>query len=219
MKTVELDQSAEFFSFNIISISLSKDYTLLAEFSWPLIIVFLLLIGGFIIWENRQTRFDLVELEIPLGGVGKAKLKPNYSDIQIAHKIWTELVTRKAAIRIDPQNDVIIEVYDSWYSLFQKTRELISNIPAELIRSSPSTKLLVYIATKTLNDGLRPHLTNWQAKFRNWYVHQDEKLKKASPQEVQRQFPQFAELIEDLRKVNEQLISYAEELKKITDGK
>ncbi len=214
-----IEQSFVDFPIEILNVEIKDGFKLSIKFSWLLIAFLILLI--LIIWFFRKRRksLGLVELEISLGGIGKATLKPNYNDIQISHKIWTELITRKAAIRIDPQNDLIVEVYNSWYELFKRTRELISDIPAELVRNSESTKLLVNIATRSLNDGLRPHLTKWQVKFRNWYAHQDDKLKEASPQEVQRLFPEFVELIDDLNKVNEQLISYAEELKKITDGK
>jgi len=70
-----------------------------------------------------------------------------------------------------------------------------------------------------LNNGLRPHLTRWQATFRHWY---DEALKKSldkSPQEVQRDYPQYSELVEDLIKVNKQLVKYADVIKQIAQGK
>ncbi|KNC68129.1 hypothetical protein [Pseudoalteromonas ardens] len=175
---------------------------------------------GLIMWlvSCRLKRYKLVKLNIPLGKIGKAEFAPNDRDIQIAHRIWTELVTRKAAIPIDPDNDVIIEVYDSWYNLFTKVRELIADIPSDLLRNEASTKELVRISTATLNEGLRPHLTKWQARFRNWYSTESEKLKNLTPQELQKQYPEFSELVSDLSVLNSQLIQYAVELKKIVDG-
>lgn len=213
------DQTSGILPINILSMGFKEDFIFSIEIYWPVLLLILFSII-FIIWILRRlrTKLDLVTLEIPLGGIGTVTLKPNYQDIQIAHKIWTELVTRKAAIKIDPQKDVIIEVYDSWYSLFKRIRELISDIPAEHVRNSESTKKLIDIATRSLNDGLRPHLTEWQAKFRNWYNNQDEKLKEASPQEIQREFPEYEKLIAEMEIVNEQLIRYAKELKKISEG-
>ena len=43
----------------------------------------------------------------------KVKLKANIEDKKIAHKIWTELITRKAALPFERDKDVITEVYDS----------------------------------------------------------------------------------------------------------
>ncbi|MFA5229788.1 MAG: hypothetical protein WC446_08595, partial [Candidatus Paceibacterota bacterium] len=75
------------------------------------------------------------------------------------------------------------------------------------------------IATQTLNDGLRPHLTKWQARFRTWSAAKKDKLIEMTPQEFQKEYPEYNYLIEDLLKVNEQLMQYAQELKKIIDKK
>ena len=120
---------------------------------------------------------------------------------------------------MDPDNDVIVEVYDSWYALFGRVRELIAQLPPALVRNDASTQELIRIATQSLNSGLRPHLTKWQARFRNWYAAQDAQLATKAPQDVQRQFPEYDELMQDLRRVNDQLIQYAGELEKIVRGK
>lgn len=166
-----------------------------------------------------RRRFSVVSLNIALGGIGQVELRPREEDIEVAHKIWTELVTRKAAIRIDPEHDVISEVYDSWYALFGRVRELISQIPARMVREDSATQQLVKIATESLNNGLRPHLTKWQARFRNWYGGQSEALKTKTPQEVQREFPEYQELMAELHRVNEELIQYAGALQKLVRGK
>lgn len=186
-----------------------------------LIVFALAIVGGlFVAWLARHKikRYKLIKLDINLGKIGKAELKPNIEDIQVAHKIWTQLVTRKAAIPIDPDHDVIVEVYDSWYALFSQVRELISNIPADLIKEEPSTRELVRIATATLNDGLRPHLTRWQAKFRAWYSANEGELKTITPQELQKKYPEYQALVADLSRINQQMISYASELKRLVDG-
>ena len=166
----------------------------------------------------RQNKYKLVKLNITLGNIGEVEFAPSDEDIQIAHRIWTELVTRKAALPFDANNDVIIEVYDSWYVLFVKVRELISEIPANLVRKEKSTKEIINIATKTLNDGLRPHLTKWQASFRNWYKINSDKLDRKTPQELQQEYPKYDELVAEIGDINNQLMEYASELKKIIDG-
>lgn len=181
---------------------------------WLLGLLVLLFILG-IILRYGLRRYRVVKLDISLGNIGKAELRPNVEDLQTAHRIWTELVTRKAAIPLDTDHDVIVEVYDSWYALFTKVRELISDLPAELVRSEKSTREIVRIATATLNDGLRPHLTKWQARFRTWYDANQEQLKQKSPQQLQKEFPEFKELTADMLRINFQLIAYAGELKKL----
>ena len=171
----------------------------------------------YLFFLKRILRYNLVKVDIKLGNVGTAEFRPNKTDLQIAHRIWTELITRKAAILIDEENDVIDEIYDSWYALFQKVRGFIGEIPADLIRNNKSTKEIVRISTQTLNEGLRPHLTRWQVRFRTWSSSKRDKMMDMTPQEFQKEYPQYKDLIDDLLRVNRQLIEYAQELKKIID--
>jgi len=194
-----------------------KDCMIEISISIWIILFIIVLIAAYYLFIHKKSRYGLVKLNIKLGNVGNAEFKPNNTDLQIAHKIWTELVTRKAAIPIDKENDVIEEIYNSWYALFQKVREFISEVPADLIRKNKSTREIVRIATKTLNDGLRPHLTMWQAKFRTWHENNKDRLKEMTPQELQKEYKEYSILVDDLLRVNALLIEYSTELKKIID--
>lgn len=199
---------------DLFKLYFDENFNLIVQISiWLVIFVIVILLVYFLV-ITKMYRYNLVKLDIKLGNVGSAEFRPNKTDLQIAHKIWTELITRKAAIPIDKENDIIEEIYDSWYALFQKVREFISEIPAELIRKNKSTKEIVRIATQTLNEGLRPHLTMWQARFRTWSSSKKDKLMDMTPQEFQKDYPQYKDLIDDLMKVNAQLMQYAQELKK-----
>ena len=207
---------------DIVRLYVANDGKLALEVTWWLLLIAILIGGGWIIWKAFRSRalrhFDLVSVDIKLGSIGKASFKPNIEDIQIAHKIWAELVTRKAALPIDPDHDVIVEIYDSWYTLFTRVRDLIGGIPSHLIRSEKSTQEIVRIATETLNKGLRPHLTRWQAEFRNWYTQHKDELAQKTPQALQKEFPEYQSLMQDMQMVNRRLIEYAGELKKIAHG-
>ena len=200
---------------DLFKLYFDENFNLIVQISiWLVVFVIVILLVYFLVIK-KIYRYNLVKLDIKLGNVGSAEFRPNKTDLQIAHKIWTELITRKAAIPIDKENDIIEEIYDSWYALFQKVREFISEIPAELIRKNKSTKEIVRIATQTLNEGLRPHLTMWQARFRTWSSLKKDKMMDMTPQEFQKEYPQYKDLIDDLLKVNTQLMQYAAELKKI----
>ena len=204
---------------NLFRFYITEKYTLGIEVSpWVWVLV-LLLIAAFVIWRRLAIQHHVVEVNINLGGIGCMKICPTWEDIQIAHQIWTELVTRKAAIPLDPENDVIAEIYDSWYALFQRTRQLIGDIPGKCIRREKSTQQLVKIATDSLNLGLRPHLTKWQARYRNWWRNADEALKTSTPQEHQKKFPQYDQLVTEMLEVNKQMIDYASQLQKLVKGK
>ena len=159
---------------------------------------------------------EINEAEIGIGNQ-KIKIKPNYEDFQIAYKLWVELSTRKIGLPIDFEHDVIAEIYKSWYEFFRLTRELIKNIPIAKVRKAEGTISLVKVAIDVLNEGLRPHLTLWQARFTRWYQHESEKSENASmaPQQLQKKFPNYDELIRDMEKVNINLIKYRETLRRI----
>jgi hypothetical protein len=205
---------------NLLRLYLTAESALGIELSpWLLGLGVLAAVAAIWRWWARRPSLDVVRISLDLGGIGSIELKPSVEDLQVAHRIWTELVTRKAAIPIDPDHDVIHEVYDSWYALFGKLRALVGDIPASQQRRNESTRELVRIAVAVLNDGLRPHLTRWQARYRNWYAQQAELLTSAAPQDVQRLFPEYDSLIADMRSVNAQLIQYAGQLQKVVKGR
>ncbi|MEO1903845.1 MAG: hypothetical protein ABGX87_19015 [Alcanivorax sp.] len=163
-----------------------------------------------------NVEFDGAEFGL---GAQRIKLKPNYVDKQIAYKVWVELSTRKIGIGIDLDNDVVVEVYNSWYSFFSVTRELIKDIPVSKIKRD-ETRKIVDLSIDVLNAGIRPHLTKWQARFRHWYERQMEleECRDLSPQEIQKRFPEFEELAADMKKVNKGLMKYRDMLNEIVQA-
>ncbi len=186
---------------------------------WFLLVVFLIIFIGIflnrILRKKRYSRFEINEAEIGIGNQ-RIKIKPNYEDLQIAYKLWTELSTRKIGLPIDQKNDVIVEVYNSWYEFFKITRELIKTIPVSKIQKNESTKKLVEISIKILNEELRPHLTKWQAKFRYWYEKEliKDENNKIAPQEIQQKYPEFDQLIIEMKSVNNKLVKYTDFLRR-----
>ncbi len=183
----------------------------------PLIIfVAVVLVSGIYLWQRRSVLRDweTVQIDVPFGG-SKVTIKPNHEVLKIAHQAWTELITRKVGLEFDENHDVIVEVYDSWYAVFKEIRTLIKSVPAQKLRESSDAQKLSEVLIDTLNKGLRPHLTQWQARFRRWYAVELAKQPDLSPQEIQKHFVEYAELVTDLKKVNHQMIQFAEELRKI----
>lgn len=166
------------------------------------------------VFRHSHPTLSEIELNLP-GGKAKFSIERNYQNLEIAHRILIELITRKAAIPIEEGKDVIAEVYDSWYALFCTTRDEIKKIGGVSLKD-PTSESLIEMATDVLNKGLRPHLTEYQARFRRWY---DEALTEEangplSPQEIQLKFPGYDDLISSMRGVNHLLIEYAGALKK-----
>lgn len=186
----------------------------------PILIIVILGIGLWFLvrWlaERSLPDFECEGAELGLGDQ-KISFKPNYLDRQIAYSIWVELSTRKIGLEIDLQDDVIDEIYDSWYSFFGVTRELIKDIPVSKLRRK-STRQIVSLSIELLNLGLRPHLTRWQARFRQWYGKKKDNRPDISPQELQQNFPEYEALTDDLLRVNATLQRYRARMYELVTG-
>ena len=156
--------------------------------------------------------FEIDQAEIGVGN-SKFRFKPNLTDRQVAYAIWVELSTRKIGLPIDFDHDVIVEVYDSWFSFFSVTRDLLKGVPENQVKRD-GTQAIIKLSIEVLNEGLRPHLTHWQARFRRWYERELAKHDESEdgivldPQEIQVKFPRYGELKADMIRVNESLIRY-----------
>lgn len=203
---------------NLFDFKIENWYTFVIEINWAimLILVFALWLVTLMvkICIGRVQKHSIIVNEIELG-IGNSNIKLSYDkkDQEIAYKLWVELSTRKIGIPFDEENDVIKEVYDSWYEFFKTARELLKDLPVNKISYSSD---LIELTEKVLNVGLRPHLTKWQAKFRRWYgKNEPSEDESRTPQEIQRSYPEYSLLMEDLINTNEKMIEYKELMKKI----
>ena len=192
---------------------------------WILIIVVILffIIRYFIkrFLKKGKINEEIVPIKLKYSLAGQEieyAITKNYQNIEIAHRIYVELITRKAALPIDEKHDVIVEVYDSWYTLFQTTREELKKLSGELLLNNDVSNDLIRLLTDILNKGLRPHLTEFQAKYRKWYDNalNEEENKHLSPQQIQIKYEYYADLIDSMKTVNQLLIDYAKRLKEIS---
>lgn len=207
-------------------IRMSFDYykpAMTIESNWYLIsIIIILFLAGLILKRRYPQWFNWYEMEIEISGSPKAKFKVerNNDNLYIANRIYIELTTRKAAISIDEDNDVIEEVYNSWYKLFGIIRDEIKSVPGNYLKDHDPTKALIGLTTKILNEALRPHLTEYQARFRKWLEIEKQKIenKEKSPQEIQKKYPDYYKLIVSMKQVNKTLMDYSNELNKLIQG-
>ncbi len=215
-------------STSIIDIfKLSFDYikpALTIETNWYLVVGLILIILLFRILLSKKLFkwFNWYEMEVEISGSPKAKFKVerNNENLYIANRIYIELTTRKAAIPFDEDNDVIEEIYNSWYKLFGIIRDEIKTVPGKYLKDHDPTSALIGLTTRILNEGLRPHLTTFQARFRKWYTEEKTKLenKDLSPQEIQKKYPDYENLVASIRQVNKTLIDFSHELNKLIKG-
>lgn len=199
---------------DIFNIHLENCYYLVITINWVILLGILAVVLGIINSSWFSFFSNQIEVsEVNLGiGQNTIKFKYNRKDQEIAYKLWVELNTRKIGLEFERDYDVIVEVYNSWYSFFGIARELLKEMPCEKLKHSEN---LVILTIQVLNIGLRPHLTQWQAKFRKWYDIECENNKMLSPQEIQKKYPEYDLLLTDLIKTNENMIYYRNLMKEI----
>jgi hypothetical protein len=198
------------------SITIESNWIIIVAIAVLIVIVYLL--RKFIF---KGLRWHEMEVEISNSPKIKYKVARNFENLYIANRIYIELTTRKAAIPIDENNDSIEEIYDSWYKLFGIIREEIKSVPGKYLKDHDPTKALIGLTRRILNEGLRPHLTEYQARFRSW-IEDAKKLdenKNLSPQELQKKYPDYNNLVISMKAVNLILTNYANELDKLIKGK
>jgi len=167
--------------------------------------------------KRRPPKWDTTAVTLKFGNLAEVQIQPNHETVRIAFQAWVEIRTRKVGLPFDQEHDVIADVYDSWYRLFGVLRDLTKSIPAHRMRECEDTCKLVGIMLRVLNEGLRPHLTRWQARFRQWYEAEKKATgsERRSPQDIQRGFPQYAELVADLKRVNAGFLEFAASLARL----
>ena len=136
---------------------------------------------------------------------------------QIAHCVWVDLSTRKIGLEIDINNDVLTELYQSWFKFLTATRDEIKRLPISEM-DCENTQNILWLLIEIVNDGIRPHLTKWSARFRYWYKHLEDESKGISPQKLQTQFPQYDELVADLLRANNDMIVRRDHLYNLVTG-
>jgi hypothetical protein len=206
---------------DLLSVRFLSDWSFSVQISFWVGLVVVVAVAIYVAWRwlsggASWKDFEIDQAEIGTG-TGKLRLRPNMTDRQVAYAIWVELSTRKIGLPIDFEHDVIAEIYNSWYEFFSVTRDLVKSIPVNKVRHS-STQKIVKLSIEVLNEGLRPHLTMWQARFRRWYENELNKKNGdlvIDPQEIQKSFPKYDELKTDMEKVNQRLISYRNHMRRL----
>ena len=168
-------------------------------------------------WRFLSRKWRVVEVRPTFFGT-TWRIERDRETARLAHEAYVELITRKAALEFEERDDVLTEIYDSWYALFGEIRRLTRQLDAEDIARNADLRRLHDLLVAVLNEGLRPHLTRWHARFRRWYTAEADGHPEASPQEIQRAYPEYDELVASLRVANQLLIELAGELKKLGHG-
>jgi len=153
------------------------------------------------------------EKNVSLENVKNLEVNRSSEIKMFAKRIYIELITRKVAIPIDEDSDVVEEIYNSWYRLFCIIRDELKTLPVDYLNDIENPESVVGLTMKILNEALRPHLTEYQAKYRDWLdtAKRNPKNKDITPQELQKKYPNYEALMESMKQVNKSLINTAKD--------
>lgn len=168
-------------------------------------------------WKRWRKRWRPVTFRVALLGL-ECEIAATSETAQIAHEAYVEMITRKAALPFDEKHDALSEVYDSWYDLFVELRGLARNISAQEVRDERGVCDLLDVLTRVLNDALRPHLTRWQGPYRTWLEHARNSGALEPESALQRQFPDYEELVGNLKLTNAALTQLSLDLRELAHG-
>ena len=164
----------------------------------------------FIVVWSKKHRTTSVSIGLPFK-LGQMTFDTTPQDRIAAWHLYVHLSTRKAALPFNDKHDSIEDIYDSLYSLFDITRNLLTQLPP---RHFDKKDGIADLLIKVLNEGVRPHLTRWQVEFRSWMDREKNHPENSSrsPLEIQKDFPSYEELVDDLKTTNTELSKLAYEL-------
>lgn len=200
----------------LFSLRILNDYNISLNMSpWIVVLIIAIVLLGSI-WRFIIVRgIRWTETSFSVCGV-TSKFCPDDTERQIAYEIWIELSTRKIGLPIDLENDVIIEIYNSWYDFFSISREMIRKIPVRKLNDK-GAGFIVDVSIRILNQQLRVHLTKWQARYRRWYQFASHDVS-LDPQDIQQKYPQYDLLVSSMLSTNRALIEYRKEMYRLATG-
>ncbi len=132
-----------------------------------------------------------------------------------AWEIYVELVTRITVVELKPDEGILREALNSYYSLFNITREILKRYgPAVAMADHESDMTLGHIAVGVLNKVLRPLLAKWHPIL--------EEYEKQRPQDNsvaahERRWEHAAALRADIAAVRQTLLNYADVLAEVSE--
>jgi hypothetical protein len=132
-----------------------------------------------------------------------------------AWEIYIELVTRVTVVELKPNEGILREALNSFYSLFNTTREILKRYgPTIAVASNPGEMTLGHVAVGVLNKVLRPLLAKWHPILENYEKQRPENV---SISDHERYWDQAAALRAEIESVRQKLVTYADVLAQVSE--
>jgi hypothetical protein len=146
-------------------------------------------------WRTAQ----LTEVKVIVPQVSELTFVVNNDARQVAWKLYVEAVTRTSTQPLADEDGFIREALTSLYGLFSTTRDTLkASRPSVPVSGRPTVE---YLAVTMLNLQLRPFLSKWHPRLRQF--------ENAHPDEPESAWPGNEACRAELRLVQANLVGYA----------
>ena len=152
-----------------------------------------------------------VNLNLGIFSLG-GKLKLEKEVIDAAWELYVELVTRVMLSDIDQFYGSVEEALDSYYSIFNKTRDILKKFGPNLAKKESDEISLAMIAISILNYVLRPFLSYWHPLLVDY---ESTREKSVSIISHEKKWPEYENFIFKMKEVRKDLKLYADLLSEI----
>lgn len=154
-----------------------------------------------------------VNIKLPFIGSVEGTWEPDLTEQKAAWEMYVELVTRISVVKLGEDEGLLREALSSLYTLFDTTRNILREYGPSVAISKGENKISFgYLAVAILNTVIRPLLAKWHPLLLDY---ESTKKNSVSPLEHEKQWNKHDELRQELDKVRQTLIEYANLLSKV----
>lgn len=152
-----------------------------------------------IVIQLYRRAAHLTEVKVNIPQFSELTFVVNNDARQVAWKLFVETVTRISTQPLQGDEGFLREALTSLYSLFATTRETLKNSRPSIPASGSQT--VEHLAVTMLNWELRPLLSNWHPRLRQF--------EQEHPDEPESTWPEAVTFRQELRDTQERLRGYA----------
>lgn len=156
---------------------------------------------------TKKDRVVAKKLTVSLPfGIGALELETDQAERRAAWELYIELVTRVAVQPLEADQGSLREALDSLYQLFPRTRDILKQAGPDVGAAIDSVG---GIAIAVLNQGLRPFMTKWHQKLKDWEV---QRAPNVSPRDHENAWAECQAMRGELAQLRADLEQYAKAL-------
>ena len=162
------------------------------------------------------------KVSLPLLFDAEFNIEIDKTNIKVAWNIFCELQTRVGIVDFVENEDIINICFESWYNMFKIIRSNLKKLQIPLRKNKEKkksdrithkSKNLDEVLFILLNSHIRPFLRKWYYEFNTYW--QENFTPDKNPIEVQKDFPNYSELIGDINILQKKLKEISNTLEQI----